>query len=284
MGTEPGPNVRRRQLGRQLRDLRNAAKLTMEEAAEQSGLSRATISRIESAKQAILPRNVRLLCQVYDIGAPLLGHLVQRAEESDDSGWWVTYSDTVPDWFERFAGEEVEASEIWAYEAEFVPGLLQTADYCREITLASGPNITEEDQQRWVTFRQSRQERLDTADPVQLIAVLNEAVIRRVVGSADLMRAQLLRLLEFAERPNITLQVLPFSAGAHPAMTNSFTILRFPDDDCITTIFVEVDSGGIYPDRPPDLHRYTWVFQRLRELALSSTETTALISRVMREL
>lgn len=285
MSTEPGPATRRRQLGRQLRDLRLAAGLsTMEAAAERSGLSRATISRIESAKQTILPRTVRLLCQTYGVGAPLLDHLVRLAAESEDRGWLLAYSDTVPNWFERYAGEEAEASDISMYQAEYVPGLIQTAAYCRAIRAANSPDVTDEDLQRSVELRQARQVLLERDKPPTLHAVLNEAAVRRHVGGAAVMREQLLHLATLAERPNITLQVLPFEAGAHPAMIGAFTMLRFPTANGDPTVFVEVDSGALYPDRPVDVERYGWVFGRLRELALTPGNSMALVRKVVAEL
>jgi transcriptional regulator with XRE-family HTH domain len=284
MTTEPGPATRRRQLGRQLRDLRLAAGLrTMEAAASRSGLSRATISRIENAKQTILPRTVRLLCQTYGIGAPLLEHLAKQAEESEDRGWLLAYSDTTPNWFERFLGEEAEAAEIWEYGAEFVPGLLQTPDYCRAVSVANDPNLATENVDRLVEFRLARQELLARDSPPRLHVVLNEAVLRRQVGGADVMRDQLRHLAEMAKRPNITVQVLPFSAGAHPAMVGSFIMLNFPAGSGDPTIFVEVDAGALYPDRPADFERYTWMFGQLRDLGLSPAESTDFVSKVKGE-
>lgn len=285
MTTEPGPATRRRQLGRQLRELRLAAGIrTMEVAATRSGLSRATISRIESAKQTILPRTVRLLCQTYGIGAPLIDHLAKLAAESEDRGWLLAYSDTTPNWFERYLGEEDEASEIWNYQAEFVPGLLQTADYCRAVSAANSPNAAKDEVERLVELRLARQALLARDTPPRLHVVVNEAVLRRHVGGPAVMREQLRHIGEMAERTNIVVQVLPFSAGAHPAMTGSFTMLRFSSEDGEPTIFVEVDSGALYPDRPSDFERYTWMFGQLRDLALSSAKSMALVSRVMEEL
>lgn len=285
MTTEPGPATRRRQLGRQLRDLRLAAGLrTMEAAATRSGLSRATISRIESAKQTILPRTVRLLCQTYGIGAPMIDHLAKLAAESEDRGWLLAYSDTTPNWFERYLGEEAEASEIWEYGSEFIPGLLQTPDYCRAVRAANSADVSEEDIQRSIDFRMARQELLGRDKPPRLHVVVNEAVLRRHVGGLAVMREQLRHLCEMAERPNVVVQVLPFNAGAHPAMTGSFIVLNFPSDNGEPTIFVEVDSGALYPDRPADFKRYTWMFDRLRDLALSPAKSIALVSRVKEEL
>lgn len=279
MSEEVGPAVRRRQLARQLRELRTAAGfITMEAAAAATGLSRATISRIESAKQVILPRTVRLLCQIYGIGSPTLDHLLRLAEESDDRGWQAEFADTVPSWFDRYVGEESDATEMWTYEAEFVPGLLQTDDYCRAVRTAAEPNVTASDAERSVAFRAARQARLTARRPPKLYAVLNEAVLYRQVGGRAVMDAQLRHLIELAERPNITLQVLPFSAGAHPAMIGSFMMLRFPPSTGVATIFVEIDSGGLYRDRPADFERYTWVFGQLRDLSLSPERSLDLIA------
>lgn len=279
MADEPGPATRRRQLGRQLRDLRLAAGYkTMEAAASRTGLSRATISRIESAKQTILPRTVRLLCQAYGIGAPLIDHLVGLAEVSDDRGWLVAYSDTMPDWFERYADEEAEAQAMWMYQVEYVPGLFQTVHYCEAVSRASSPDITDEGVRRHVAVRFARQSMFYRDNPPTLHAVLNEAVIRRQVGGAAVMREQLEHLVSVSERQNITIQILPYTAGAHPAMTGAFTMLHFPSGD--PTIFVEVDSGALYPDRPLDVERYTWMFRQLCDLALSPSDTATFISTV----
>ena len=281
MTEEVGPAVRRRQLARQLRELRTAAGFTtMEAAAAATGLSRATISRIEAAKQVILPRTVRLLCQIYGIGSPTLDHLLRLAEESDDRGWQVDYADTVPSWFDRYVGEEADATEMWTYEAEFVPGLLQTDDYCRAVRAAAGPDVSATDTERAVAFRAARQARLTAKRPPKLHAVINEAVLYRQVGGRSVMDEQLRHLAAMAQRPNVTLRVLPFSAGAHPAMIGSFMMLHFPPSTGVATIFVEVDSGGLYRDRPADFDRYNWVFRQLRDLALDPAQSLDLITRV----
>jgi hypothetical protein len=129
-----------------------------------------------------------------------------------------------------------------------------------------------------------RQELLDRETPPKLHVVLNEAVLRRQVGGVKVMREQLAHLVEMAKRPNVTVQVLPFRAGAHPAMTSSFIVLHFPAGSGDPTIFVEVDSGALYPDRPADFERYTWMFGRLGDLALSSARSVALVRKVMEEL
>jgi transcriptional regulator with XRE-family HTH domain len=263
MPEEVGPAIRRRQLSRQLREARMAAGFTtMDAAASATGLSRATISRIESAKQVILPRTVRLLCQIYGIASPTLDQMLKLASEAaDDRGWQADFVGVVPDWFERFVGEESEATEMSIYAAELVPSLLQTDDYCRAVRAASAKEISEDELNRYVEFRAARAARLAKT---KLHVVLNEAVLRRQVGSPAIMRDQLNHLVEIADRPNVSLQILPFTSGAHPAMTGSFTMLHFPASTGVATVFVEVDDCGLYRDRPADFQRYSWMFGQLK--------------------
>ncbi|HEX5405204.1 MAG TPA: helix-turn-helix transcriptional regulator [Pseudonocardiaceae bacterium] len=271
MSEQVGPAVRRRQLSRQLHEARTAAGFaTMDAAASATGLSRATISRIESAKQVILPRTVRLLCQIYGIGSPMLDQMLMLATESvDDHGWQAEFAGVVPDWFERYVGEESDATQLWVYGAECVPALLQTDDYCRAVRTAMFPRLNAEGLDRYVEFRAARAARLAEKGAPKLHAIINEAVLRRQVGGRAVMREQLKHLVEVAAWPNITLQVLPFDSGAHPAMTGSFTMLHFPASTGVATVFVEVDSAGMYRDRPADFERYSWIFGQLRDDALA---------------
>lgn len=279
-----GPAVRRRQLGRTLRDLRKAAGLSSLKAAhERTGFSTATLSRIEAAKQVILPRTVRSLCQAYGIGAPTLDHLLRLAEESEYRGWTLDFSDTVPDYAGRYVGEEDDAQEIWSYEQEYVQGPLQTPAYCRAVSAISDPDVTEEKLDRLVELRQARQQRLINRPSQQLIAVVNEGALHRQVGGRAVMNEQLRRLAELAELPNIDVLVLPFAAGAHPAMSGSFSMLHFPAEIGDPTIYVELDHGALYPDRPVDFDRRTWMFTELRRLALPTADSVALVSSLVRE-
>ena len=252
----------------------------MEAAAARTGLSRASVSRIESAKQTILPRNVRLLCQAYGVNDTTTGALVESAEQSEGQGWWLDYGAQMPNWAGRFAGEEGEASTIWNYEAEHVPGLLQTAGYCRAITAAHRPDVPADELDRAVELRLARQ-RVFAGGRARLHAVVNEGALRRLVGGAAVMREQLAHLREVVERPTTTFQVLPFSAGAHPAMTAAFVVLHFSDPGAEPTIFVEIDGGAVYPD---DLGRYSWMWNRLVDLSLSERESTVLLDTLAKEL
>jgi transcriptional regulator with XRE-family HTH domain len=258
---DAGPAVRRRQLGVRLRELRMAAGFTtMEAAAAGTGLSRASISRIEGAKQVILPRTVRLLCQSYGIGSPMAERLVSQAEAAEQPGWYQDFADVVPGSFERYLGEESEATELWMYAVECVPELLQTDAYHRAMAAALTPEL---DADRLVELNAARKHRVRAAQHV----VLDEAVLRRQIGGPDVQRAQLRYLLSL---PRVTLQVLPFAAGAHAGLVGSFRILHFPPSTGLTSVF----ANGVHPDR----HKgYTALFDQLRALALSPGESAAMV-------
>lgn len=273
MPAEVGPTVRRRQLARQLKELRGGAGFaSMDAAAAATGLSRATISRIESAKQVILPRTVRLLCQTYRADAGTLDALLGLAEDTADERTWYAGA---PSWFRRYLVEESDATGISTYQAELVPDLLRTDDYDQAVRSASQPTDDDPDRPRQLA---ERRRRLTGKHPPKLHAILNEAVLHRQVGGPATIAAQLAHLVDVADRPNVTVQVLPFSSGAHPAMTGSFTMLLFPRGTDVTTVYAEVDSMGVYRDRPADVERHTWIFTRLRRAALNPAASRALIA------
>jgi transcriptional regulator with XRE-family HTH domain len=205
MTNGPGPTVRRRQLGRELRRLRESAGKTITEAAQWVGIKPPTISKIENGRQAIRPTNVRLLLQLYGIGAPEADTLIRLAAEANQRGWWASYGDTVPDWFRNFVGLEADASEINGYDSELVPGQLQTTEYAEAVILAAHPHTTRDELKRLVSFRHERQERLAGNTPPRLHFVLNEAVLRRPVGSAAAFRKQLDHLAEMTKLTHVEL-------------------------------------------------------------------------------
>jgi transcriptional regulator with XRE-family HTH domain len=282
---EYGPMVRRKLLGRQLRELRDRAKISQDAAAKYAGLKAPSISRMENGKQAILPRTVRLLCQCYSVGAPDMDMLIRQAEESNDRAWYAMYSDTVPQWFESFLGLEAEATEVWAYEAELVPGLLQTPDYIRAVTAAwrTESDADDAELQRFVELRLARQRRLDGDHPPKLHAVINEAVVLRPVGGPATMAAQLRHLLDMSDRDHITVQVLPFAIGAHVAMLGAFTMLRFPEELEMNAVLLEHDHGATSAERPVDLDRYTRKFEWLTAKALSPDQTRERLATLVDE-
>lgn len=266
----PGSPVRRWRLGKQLRELREAAGKSQDEAADYLGVKRPTISRIENGRHAILPKNVKFLCQLYNIGAPEVDTLIRQAEESNERGWWVTYSDTMPDWFETYVGYEADARVILSYQSEFIPGLLQDPEYVRALkTSGDGDG----DIEKSVEFRLARQRRLDTKPPEALRVVLNEAVLHRLAGGPDARRAQIAHLLEMCERDFVSLRILPFSAGPHPAMKGPFSLLTLPDEPRPNFVYLEHDHGAVYLERPSDIERYDLVFRTIEDMSLSASET-----------
>jgi transcriptional regulator with XRE-family HTH domain len=281
MTNGPGPTVRRRQLGRELRRLRERAGKTIAEAAQWVGIKPPTISKIENGRQAIRPTNVRLLLQLYGIGTPQADTLIRLAGEANQRGWWASYGDTVPDWFRNFVGLESDANEINGYDSELIPGQLQTAEYAEAVILAAYPNTTRDELERRVTFRHERQERLSSSTPPRLHFVLNEAVLRRPVGGADAFRKQLDHLAEVTQLAHVEVQVLPLSVGAHAAMGQTFRVVRFPDNEAgLDFVYLENDRGALYLERPADVECYQTIFGQVASVALSADATREFLAKV----
>jgi transcriptional regulator with XRE-family HTH domain len=277
MANGPGPTVKRRELGRELRRHREEAGVSREAAAEYIGLSVPSLTKGENGKQAMKLAAVRSLLQLYGVGSPEADYLLTLARAANQRGWWVTFGDTVPDWFKTYVGLEGDAAELWTWQS-VVPGLLQTPRYIKAARLAHSPNASEADLERSVALREARQERLTAEKPLHVHAVMDESVLRRLVGGVDVMREQLQHLLTMAELDHVTVQVLPFSIGAHPA-TSSFSLLRFPDES-MSTAYVEIDRGAVYPERPPDVEFYTDLFRRLSaEFAEDAEKSMEMIAR-----
>lgn len=271
-----GPGARRRYLGKLLRGLRGGRSLA--DAAREIGVSPSALSRIEGGRNAIMPRHVSALIRVYGVEEARAASLLRIAEAAQQPGWWESYSDVISDWFEIYASLEADARAIWIYEAEFVPGLMQTDDYVRAVRRSAHPEATPEQIERSVALRAERQRNV-RAD---ITAVVNEAVVRRMVGGPEVMRAQVRRLREEADAGR--LRVVPFSAGAHPGMHGAFWMLRFDDDaNGMDLVYVETERGGMYLERPSDLKRYTEVFTRLVSQSLSAEETSDLLVTLVEE-
>ncbi|MDA3624983.1 helix-turn-helix transcriptional regulator [Saccharopolyspora sp. WRP15-2] len=285
-GLELGPTLRRRQLGRKLRGYREQAGRKVAEAAKYAGLRDATVSRIENGRHAIRPGNVRLLCQFYGVGAPTVDTLMRQAEESNDRGWWTAFSDTLEDWFETYVDLESDARELLTYSPTLVDGLLQTPEYALAVMQGGWPEITKSDLHRSVELRQARQEKLhQRGSTKQLHVVFDEAVLRRVVGGPEVMREQLESLIESAAKPNITIQVIPFSAGAHAGMKGAFSVLRFPEGfEDMNSVYLENQRGSVWQERPNDVDHYSNVFEKVSEQALSTSETTELMTSLVKHL
>jgi len=280
MAPSSSPTVRRRRLAAELHRLRQASKLTIEQVAETLEWSPGKVSKIENARVSVLPRDARRLLDVYGITeGPERDLLVSLARESRERGWWQQYGEAVPEWFATYVGLEAEASAISAYRAEIVPGLLQTQRYAAALHRAELMNATEEEIERHVAVRMERQAHLTQPDAPRLWVVLNEAVIRRVIGERSIMHEQLTRLAEAASAPNITLQVLPFSSGAHASMDSAFSIVSFEPPTDGDIVYFEHPTCSLYLDKPGEVARYTLVYEHLRAASLSLDESRRLIAR-----
>ena len=218
-----GPTVLRMILGRQLQALREKAGLSYEQAAEAIYSSPWTIRRMERAEGGLKPLTVKSLLMAYGVtDAGEIDTFLSLSREASSPGWWHSYDDVLPPWFRVAVGLEESASLIRAYEPQVVPGLLQTEGYIRAITAASFPGATKEETERRVALRLARQQLLTRPSPPEYWVVLDETVLRRPVGGQQVMRAQLAHLIEAAGRPNVTVQVIPFAAGWHPALYGMF--------------------------------------------------------------
>ncbi len=280
-----GPTVRRRRLGTELRRLRESSGYKLEEVAAQLGVAPSTLSRIETGKAPTKSAYLNQMLETYGVtDAGQRQILVDMAREGHRKGWWAAYDDVLPSGFDIFVGLEAETAGIRSYEISVVHGLLQTADYARAVIRETFPRYTAEQIDRLVDLRMARQGRLDDDPPLELWAILDEAVIRRTVGGAAVMRRQLTHLLAEAGRPGVTLQVLPFFSGAHAAHAGPFSILEFPDRSDSEVVYVESVAGIIYLEKDKEVRVRAESFDRLRAAALSPSASADLIAQGARDL
>ena len=277
------PTVPARRLGRELKRLREAAGKTQVEVGAWVGTPSTTISKIENAERNVPLPHLKLMLQLYEVDPAHGETLTQLAQQAKERGWWADYGEAVPKWFTEYVGLETAATAVWTYEQEYVPGLLQTRRYTESMTATANSVGASESAENFARVRATRQQRLtDDKAPVALRAVLSEAVLCRTVGGPDVMREQIARLREATSQPNITVQVLPFSAGAHPGMTGPFTILRFPERS-MNIVYVELRGGAVYLERPQDIDLHETIFERLSSLALNEQDTISLLGETEKE-
>jgi transcriptional regulator with XRE-family HTH domain len=273
------PTVRMRQLGMELRRLRENAGKKLKEAALYVDLTESALSKMETGDRRVRVIYVRNLCQLYDVDAAHTEFLIRLSRESAERGWWADYGNTVPTWFVDYLGMETVAQEVWTYESELVPGLLQTHEYAEAVRVGIPP----EDLERLRSLRAVRQQRLvdDKDPPLILRAILNEPVVCRPVGGPEVMHRQIRHIIDTASLPNATIQLLPLSVGWHPAMTGPFTALRFPETP-MNTVYVEMQTAAVYMEKPSDIQHYTTGFERLSELALDKEGTISFLEQKLR--
>ncbi len=280
-----GPTVRRRRLGAELRRLREAHSLKLEEVAERLGLAPSTLSRIETGKAPTKSAYLSALLDQYQVDDPGVRKvLVDMAREGHRKGWWSIYDDVLPSGFDIYVGLEAEASGLRSYETDVVHGLLQTTDYALAVLRELRPRDTEEQLQRVVDLRMQRQRLLDQDPPLDLWLILDEGAIRRNVGGSAVMRRQLEQLVQASRWPNVTLQILSFASGAHAGLTGPFAILEFPERTDSDVAYTESVGGMIYLEKDREVRACVEAFDRMRAAALSPVASVELIQQVSREL
>ncbi len=279
-----GSTVPRRQLGRYLRDLRNRQHMTVKTAAEELEWSETKIWRIETGQTSLRSHDVELMCRIYGAPADLSEALMGLARETKSKGWWQAYGDVIPENFDVYLGLEEAASGLAWYEPELVPGLLQTEGYARAIITADNPDVPGDEISRRVRLRIERQALIRRpAAPLALRVVLNESVLRRPVGGREVMAEQLDALAEAAELPNVTLRVVPFTAGLHHGlMTGPFVVLRFPvngdgQDSEPPTVYVDGFTGALFLDKPHEIERFSDALEYIWAAAASEAASIRMI-------
>jgi transcriptional regulator with XRE-family HTH domain len=277
-----GPTVRRRRLGSELRRLREEQSFKLEEVAEQLGLAPSTLSRIETGKAPTRSAYLNSMLEIYGVENPSQRQvLVDMAREGHRKGWWAVWDDVLSAGFGIYVGLEAEAASLRVYEAQVVHGLLQTPDYARAVMTTVRRWQTPDEIDRLVALRMQRQEVLRRAKPLGLWIILDEAVIRRTIGSPDLMRGQLARLSEASLMPNVTLQVLEFSSGLHPALNGPFAIIEFPERFDPDVVYTEAVAGQAHlEEREKEVRIRVEAFDLLRATALPPADSVDLIRTI----
>jgi transcriptional regulator with XRE-family HTH domain len=282
---DAGPTVLRLLLGAQLRKLREAKHISLEDAGRQIRASHSKMSRLELGRVGFKDRDITDLLTLYGVtGRPEIEALRALAKRANAQGWWHDYSDVLEGWFEAYVGLEEAASRIRAYELQFVPGLLQTPEYARAVTLLGHGGADGAEIDRRVSLRMARQALLDSPRAPHLWVVLDEAVLRRPVGRPDVMRGQLRHLLACAQRPGITLQVLPFRVGGHAAAGGPFSILRFAEPDLQDVVYIEQLTSALYLDKPVEVDSYLEVMEQLCLQAEPVANTTKVLQQILSDI
>ncbi|MDH6629025.1 transcriptional regulator with XRE-family HTH domain [Streptomyces sp. LBL] len=282
MASNVNPTVRRRRLGQELRRLRELRGMTAEEVAERLLVSQSKISRLENGRRSISQRDVRDLCGVYEVeDRRVVESLMQMAKDSRQQGWWHAFGD-IP--YSVYIGLETDAESLRVYEPQIITGLLQTRAYAEAIIRGGSPETSDTEIDKRAKVRLRRQDRIALeGEPLRLWVVLDEASLRRVVGSRQVMREQLEYLAEVSQRPHITVQVLPFDVGAHPGINGQYSILEFADAADSSVVYIEGVTSDLYLEKAHDVQKYTVMYEHLRAQALNVDQSRQLIEDVAKE-
>lgn len=279
-----GPVVSRMILGTRLRRLRKAQFITRSEAAEAIRVSGCQLGRMERGRTSLSRRDVTDLLTIYGVADEAeRATLLELAEHTQTTGWWHDYGDVLPHWLHTFLGVEQAADVIRAYEPQFVPGLLQTRDYARSVIDLDPGDSSERQLRRRVELRLRRQRILHRPQPPHFWVVIDEAALRRPVGDASIMRAQLRHLLTVSELPHVTLQVMPFHFGGHAAAGCPITLLRLPEREVPDVVYLEQLMDGHYPERAEDIDHYRNVIDRLVVSSESPAASRQTLRRILDE-
>ncbi len=274
-------------VGAQLRRLREERGITREQAGYEIRSSESKISRMELGRVSFRHRDVADLLTLYGIPQddPERERLLTLVQEANTPGWWHRFGDLVQSWFQPYVGLESAASVIRTYEPQVIEGLLQTREYARGVIRALTHNAPPAEVERRVELRMARQQQVLQRDPPPTLwTVVDEAALRRPVGGVNVLRRQLVALVEATSQPNITIQIMPFDAGAHPALTGAFKILRFPEQDLPDVVYLEMLTSALYLDRRPDVETYAEAMERLCTVARAPDQTADFIEAILKEL
>lgn len=282
MASNVNPTVRRRRLGQELRRLRELKGMTAEEVAERLLVSQSKISRLENGRRSISQRDVRDLCGVYEVeDQRIVDSLMEMARDSRQQGWWHTFGD-IP--YSVYIGLETDAESLRVYEPQLVTGLLQTRAYAEALVQGALPETSTAEIEKRVQVRMRRQERITAENnPLRLWVVLDEAALKRVVGSKLVMREQLDHLIEMSQLPHVTVQVLPFEVGAHPGLNGQYAILEFADAADSSVVYIEGVTSDLYLEKAQDVQKYAVMYEHLRAQSLNVEQSRQFIAKVAKE-
>ncbi|MEV6274616.1 helix-turn-helix transcriptional regulator [Nocardia sp. NPDC051832] len=276
-GSTTGSTMPRRQLGRQLRELRTRARMTTRMAAQQLEWSEAKIWRIETGQTSLRSLDVEAMCKIYGAPEELVAPLAALARETKARGWWTSFSDVIPEGFDVYIGLEEAARVLTSYENELVPGLLQTESYARALIAAARPGMSAAEVDRRVQLRLARQQLiLRSESPVQLDVVISEAVLWRRIGGPDATAAQLDHLRQVCDLPNIRVQVVQSESEYHDGMeTGRFVMLEFPEGAMgeqpePPVVYIEAFTGPVYLDKTPEIDRYRAAFASIKAASVDA--------------
>ncbi|HKA67630.1 MAG TPA: helix-turn-helix transcriptional regulator [Actinomycetes bacterium] len=281
---ESGSTVRRILLGAQLKQLREAAGVSRRTAGYTIRASESKMSRLELGRVGFKERDVVDLLTLYGVTDEAEREsLLALAREANTPGWWHTYNDVLPSWFQVYIGLEGAAALIRTYEIQFVPGLLQTEDYAMAVSRRGQSGELDDEIERRVNVRMARQRLLSRPHPPRLWAIVDEAALRRPIGGSAVMRAQIEYLIDAAKRPNVTIQVMPFRFGANAGESGPFSILRFGEADMPDIVYIEQLTSALYLDKPEDVDQYQEAMERLSVQSVPPDRTTGFLKRILQE-